>query len=89
MLREMAERGEHDKAGDNQNGSNKVLLPDLGVTKTQSSRWAAEMARDPAAPLARMEMHFLVGQVVRQRLDPAPARPKAVPCTLHSAPGGP
>jgi hypothetical protein len=34
MLIEMAVNGERAKAGDNQHGSNKVLLPDLDVTKT-------------------------------------------------------
>src|SRR5262245_13219915 len=42
MLAEMAERGERAKPGDNQHGgSNGARLPlsDLGVSKSQSSRW--------------------------------------------------
>ena len=41
LLREMKERGERAKAGDNQHGSSGAQLPplsDLGVSKTQSSR---------------------------------------------------
>ena len=42
------------------------------------------VARDKTAPLARMEMHVLFGHVARQLPHPAPARPKAVPCSLHA-----
>ena len=42
------------------------------------------MARDKTAPLARMEMHFLVGHVVWQLPDPVSARPKAAAYSLHA-----
>ena len=43
LLAEMAAHGQRAKAGDNQHGSSNEQLPpklsDLGITKTQSSRW--------------------------------------------------
>jgi hypothetical protein len=42
MLTEMKERGERAKAGDNQYGGSsgaKLPLSDLGISKTESSRW--------------------------------------------------
>jgi N6-adenosine-specific RNA methylase IME4 len=48
LLAEMKTRGERQRVGDNQHGSNAAQLPpklsDLGVTKTQSSRWQATAA---------------------------------------------
>ena len=48
LLRQMRERGERRKPGDNQHGSNGAQLPpklsDLGITKTQSWRWQAAAA---------------------------------------------
>jgi hypothetical protein len=39
LLREMAERGERERRGGDRAKSHDATLPDLGVTKSESSRW--------------------------------------------------
>src|SRR5262245_28951065 len=61
LLREMQQRGERQKAGDNQHRGSRGVQPppkltDLGVTKSQSSRWqqlAALPKREQEAKIAQ------------------------------------
>ena len=54
LLREMAERGEHAKAGDNQHGGSRAArLSDLGITKGAVSGARAEFCHRHAPQLRR------------------------------------
>jgi hypothetical protein len=62
ILREMADRGERQKPGDAAGGNGRAVLPlptprlaDLGVTKTQSSRWQQLAALSKDAQEAKIE----------------------------------
>jgi hypothetical protein len=66
LLREMAERGERQKAGDASGGNGSTRKPldtpklaDLGITKTQSSRWQRLAKMDGFRAGVRAPLHPL------------------------------
>jgi hypothetical protein len=75
LLMQMAERGERQKTGMNQHGSSSVerlpALSDLGVTKTESSRWQ----RLASLSAACQEQKIVAAKAKAVARPPAPAIP--------------
>lgn len=69
LLRDMADRRERVKGGTQSRPATLAQLPDLGVTKTQSSRW------QKLASLPKAEQEAKVEQAKRATLNISAGRP--------------